>query len=352
MTIENIAQSRVTKRGNVHAEAGNRQVTTIDILPDDVFLEIFYLCRVYESGSLFYSTVPHVELAQIGPGVPKMAIYHICISTPSRFEASLYVWKPVWENLGYKSAFLIDIDDGSTCIHNLDKCPTPDDVQNIIAAFAEPDRVQHINLNITHSLSVLLAMIAVNEPFPALVHLFLSSAESFVPAVKLPDGFLGGSAPSLQLFRTSGIPFPALPRLLSSTNNLVYFQLDDIPPSGYISPQEMAAGLPTLTRLEFFSIEFSSYHSSPTGDVTLPETRVVLPALVSFEFAGNDKYLEHFVAQIDTPRLEFLGITYFCQIGFQIPQLFQFIGRSTNFKRKLFLLADAQILIDEEVSWT
>ncbi|KAH9160014.1 hypothetical protein EDB89DRAFT_1915308 [Lactarius sanguifluus] len=321
MTIENIAQSRVTKRGNVHAEAGNRQVTTIDILPDDVFLEIFYLCRVDESGSLFYSTVPHVELAQIGP-------------------ASLYVWKPVWENLGYKSAFLIDIDDGSTCIHNLDKCPTPDDVQNIIAAFAEPDRVQHINLNITHSLSVLLAMIAVNEPFPALVHLFLSSAESFVPAVKLPDGFLGGSAPSLQLLRTSGIPFPALPRLLSSTNNLVYFQLDDIPPSGYISPQEMAAGLATLTRLEFFSIEFSSYHSSPTGDVTLPETRVVLPALVSFEFAGNDKYLEHFVAQIDTPRLEFLGITCF------------FHRSLDKFKRKLFLLADAQILIDEEVSWT
>ncbi|KAH9010267.1 hypothetical protein EDB84DRAFT_1135447 [Lactarius hengduanensis] len=106
----------------------------------------------------------------------------------------------------------------------------------------------------------------------------------------------------------------------------------------------MAAGLATLTRLEFFSIKVSSYHSSPTGDVTLPDTRVVLPALVSFEFAGNNKYLEHFVAQIDASRLEFLGITYFCQIGFQI-QLFQFIDRSTNFKR---ILADAQIPFDEE----
>ncbi|KAI9436882.1 hypothetical protein H4582DRAFT_364641, partial [Lactarius indigo] len=341
-----ITQSRLTTHGNVRAEAGNsRQATTIDILPDDVLLEIFYLCRMNESGRLIYLTWKWHRLAQVC-----RRWRYIIFASPRHLDLKLLFTygKPVWENLGYDSAFPIDIDYGSTCIHNVDRCPTPDDVQNITAAFAEPGRVRHINLNVTHLLSVLLAMIAVNEPFPVLEHLVLSSAESSVPAVKLPDGFLGGSAPSLQLFRSSGIPFPGLPRLLSSTNNLVYLRLDDIPPSGYISPQVMAAGLATLTRLEFFSIEFSSYRSAPTGDATLPETRIVLPALVSFEFAGNSKYLEHFVAQIDTPRLEFLGIMYFCQTGFQIPQLFQFIDRSTNFKRRLSLLADARILFDED----
>ncbi|KAH9015694.1 hypothetical protein EDB85DRAFT_2024330 [Lactarius pseudohatsudake] len=87
MTIENIAQSRVTKHGNVHAEAGNRQVTKIDILPDDVFLEIFYLCRVDESGRLIYPTWNWHRLAQV------CRRWRYIISTPSRFEASLYVWE-------------------------------------------------------------------------------------------------------------------------------------------------------------------------------------------------------------------------------------------------------------------
>lgn len=346
LTIEHITQSRLTKHGKVHAEAESpRQAKTIDILPDDVFLNIFYLCRLDESGRPICSTWKWHRPAQVC-----RRWRYIIFASPRHLDLKLHFTygKPVWENLGYQSTFPIAIDYGITSYHNLDKCPTPDDVQNIVAAFAEPNRVDRIDLDITRPLSVLLAAIAVNEPFPALEHLVLSAAESFVPIVKLPDGFLGGSAPSLQFFHLSGIPFPALPMLLSSTNNLVYLQLDDIPPSGYISPEAMAAGLAPLTQLEFLSIEFSSYRSAPTGDSTLPERRVVLPSLVSFDFAGNSKYLEHFVVQIDTPRLGFLGITHSCQIEYRIPQLFQFIDRSTNFKRKLSLLADAQIHFEEE----
>ncbi|KAH9025637.1 hypothetical protein EDB85DRAFT_1981860 [Lactarius pseudohatsudake] len=73
MTIENIAQSRVTKHGNVQAEAGNRQ--------------IFHLCRVDESGYLIYPTWNWHRLAQV------CRRWRYIISTPSRFEASLYVWE-------------------------------------------------------------------------------------------------------------------------------------------------------------------------------------------------------------------------------------------------------------------
>ena len=256
--------------------------------------------------------------------------------------------KPVWKNLGYLSAFPIAIDYASTDIHNPVKPPTPDDVQNIIAALADPNRVHLIDFDVTNELLELLAVITMDEQFPALKRLVLCATEPLVPALKLPDGFLCGCAPSLQFFHLTGIPFPALPRLLSSANNLVFLQLDDIPRTGYISPEAMIAGLAMLTNLEYLSIGFLSFLCAPIGDATPLETRVVLPALLSLDFAGNSKYLEHFVAQIDTPRLDFLGMTYLCPTGFQIPQLFQFIDRSTNFNRKLSQLTHAQILFGEE----
>ena len=58
-----------------------------------------------------------------------------------------------------------------------------------------------------------------------------------------------------------------------------------------------------------------------------PPTRVVLPALTFFGFRGASEYLEDLVAQIDTPRLAFIRITYFNQLVFQVPRLFRFIGR-------------------------
>ncbi len=60
------------------------------------------------------------------------------------------------------------------------------------------------------------------EPFPVLTVLQLMSMDQIhrnPPA--LPDEFLGGSAPCLQEIELDGIPFPALPTLLSLANDLV-----------------------------------------------------------------------------------------------------------------------------------
>ena len=40
----------------------------------------------------------------------------------------------------------------------------------------------------------------------------------------------------------------------------------------------------------------------------LPTTRAVLPALTRFPFTGLFEYFEDFVAQIDAPKLDRLGI--------------------------------------------
>ncbi|KAH9987634.1 hypothetical protein BJV74DRAFT_494834 [Russula compacta] len=63
-----------------------------------------------------------------------------------------------------------------------------------------------------------------------------------------------------------------------------------------------------------------------------PPTRAVLPALADFTFRGVSKYLEDFVARIDTPKLYRLKIFYFMDVKFEVPQLHQFIARTANIR--------------------
>ena len=119
------------------------------------------------------------------------------------------------------------------------------------------------------------------EPFPILQTLSLScNAEK--PLV-ISDTFLGGSAPRLQRIKLRRVPFPTLPKFLLSTRGLVELDLEDIPSTGYISPDVMAASLAMLTRLRSVSINFLSRRSFPKNLTTQcppPPTRTVLPALV------------------------------------------------------------------------
>lgn len=79
-------------------------------------------------------------------------------------------------------------------------------------------------------------MALMQKPFPALIHLNIQSdGES---ALTLADSFLGGSAPHLRSFYSSGILVPALQNVLLSANHLVYLELHDLPQSvGYISTE-------------------------------------------------------------------------------------------------------------------
>lgn len=59
---------------------------------------------------------------------------------------------------------------------------------------------------------------------------------------------------------------------------------------------------------------------------------IVLPALTRFVFGGDSEYyLEVLLAQIETPQVDDVGITYAMQ-EVQTHQLSQFIDRTANFK--------------------
>ena len=199
-------------------------------------------------------------------------------------------------------------------------------VDNAIAVLKHNDRVCRIDLHCFKTTPKKKIWAAMEVPFPELESLTLSSgASSYVPV--LPDSILGGSAPRLRDLSLSFIPFPALPKLLMSATHLVNLHLDNIPHSGYISPDSVATCLSVLTSLETFRLQFQ-FHPNPKSRRPFPLIRFVLPTLTMFWFKGMIKYLEEFMAQIDAPRLSCFSTKFFDEIYFDTPELNHFIIRT------------------------
>ena len=163
-------------------------------------------------------------------------------------------------------------------------------------------------------------------PFSALTYLSLESIDD--DELVLPDGFLGGSAPSLRTFLLKRIAFPALPKLLLSTTQLVTLRISSSSTTGYISPGVMAACLVSLPNLKQVTIKFPF----PSPDQLSPPlpTRAILPSLLSFRFKGVTQYLEDLLAQLDAPGLQTVSAT-FCDHVVHIPQFLRF----TNYAERL-----------------
>ena len=303
---------------------------TIDILPDDILLLIFlfdratsidglnginpkllswrwdrlvHVCRrwrvvVFASpNSLDLKIVcgpwTHVELTGVWPPLP------------------IVIWSSVYWPLGK------DYDFETAIVHY--------------------NRVCEVTLLCLSSLQLQRYASAMQEKFPALMHLKLSLASGYTDsAPALPDGFLGGYTPRLQSLELHSIPFPALPKLLLSATDLVRLFISNIPHFGYLSfsPEVIVTVLAALVNLKYFSIEFK-YPQSRSGwerRHTRKSTRIVLPALTDFVFYGLSEYLEDVLADIDVPLLESILITFFHQPIFDIPQLAQLMGRTTRFQ--------------------
>ncbi|KAH9167917.1 hypothetical protein EDB89DRAFT_1994747 [Lactarius sanguifluus] len=301
--------------------------STIHTLPDEILLEIFDFCRT-DSSAGWTLVRPVLEWHRLA---------HVCrrwrqivFSSPRRLDLQLICTyrTPVRKNLRRWPAFPINIDYSPS--GSLDsKSLAPYDKSNVIAALGHPDRVRRVRLTVT-KLQLKKMATVMQRPFPALTHLWLSSKDSNVPV--LDDSFLGGSAPCLEEICISGIPYPALPTLLSSTSDLVVLRLFDIPYNGGIAPEKLVACLAALTKLETLFIEFRGWHlriqSSP-----VPPTRSVFPALTTFGTWTT------FVAQIDAPRLDDLRIFYIGPLNAQVTQfaqLAQFISRTADLKPARF----------------
>jgi hypothetical protein len=198
---------------------------------------------------------------------------------------------------------------------------------NIIAALGQGSRVCTVRLQLGGwQLKQVLA--SMQAPFPELTDLRLSTYDKTPPVI--PDSFLDGSAPRLQIFVLWGIPFPGLSNLLLSATHLVELRLLGISKSWCFSPDAMVASLSLLSSLEILDLEpeLQPPKSRPDWQSRSlhPPKRSILPVLRLFRFEGVAEFLELFATFIDAPQLKTLGITFFNnQIDFDCPRLAQFI---------------------------
>ncbi|KAI0249442.1 hypothetical protein BJV78DRAFT_1362871 [Lactifluus subvellereus] len=291
------------------------QRVTIGSLPDNVLLDMFDFYQ--EMANKWTDWLELVHVCRRWRYVVFASPYRLDLrfifgsSTPAR--EVLDVWPPIQ----------IIISD-----QNLSDQPHLDDGDNIIAALEHRDRVCDIELDELPSFLLERLATVTQEPFPVLTNIRLSCFDQAPPV--LPDTFLGGSAPRLQSLYLSGIPSPALPKLLLSARDLVSLTLYRIPHTGYISPEAMVTCLSALTNLEWLTLEFESPSSRPDRGSQRPPplTRVDLPALTWLQLQGVSEYLEDFLARINTPVITTTTITFFNRVVFNIPQLFEFLSRT------------------------
>jgi hypothetical protein len=303
-----------------HTGTGKAIQEAIRMLTDNVLLEIFdHYRKNHNHHCRFHVWKWHI-LVQVC-----QKWRHIIFSSPRRLHLGIRctAGTPVRKLLDTWPAIPIVMDYYYYCLGSVVR---PNDEDNVIAVLEHPDRVCRIGIHLTR-LQLGKISAVMQEPFPVLTHLSISTRDGNAPVV--PGGFLGGSAPCLQEIELCGVPFPALPTLLLSASNLVVLQLENIPLAGYISPEVMVAHLAVLPRLKILQIELQSVISRPDQILLPPETRTFLPALRRLSLKGVCGYLEDFVARIDAPQLDTISIEYSDQAAdFGVHQLSGFINHS------------------------
>lgn len=217
---------------------------------------------------------------------------------------------------------------------------------NIFALLENSDRVCQISfMQVTYPQLFENVLKAMQEPFPELTDLVLWSHYHETTLV-LPDSFLGGFAPRLRNLFLNAILFPGLLKLLLSSTHLVSLSLSSIPHSEYFSPEEMVTVLSTLTSLESLCLELQSLRPLPNraNQHSPSSTRSALPVFTELRFSGPIEYLEDFMARINAPQLSTLDVAYPGQVGFDAPQLVEFICRTP----KLNVLENAYVIFGED----
>jgi hypothetical protein len=262
------------------------------------------------------------------------SLFHVCrrwrslvLASPRRLNLRLYCtpYTPAGDRLDVWPTLPLIIEGDMASSSGTD---------NVIAALGQSNRVYQVSLWELAGWQLEQVLAAMQVPFPELTDLQLFSRDE-TPRL-IPDSFLDRSAPRLQTFQLSGIPFPGFPRLHLSAAHLVHLRLFDIPHSGYISPEAIVALLSVLSSLEELHLGFRSPQSRPDPESRRPPPpkRSVIPALVVLVFTGVTEYLEDLVTFIDTPQLGEMAIMFFNQIDFDIPRLARFINRTFKLAKR------------------
>lgn len=294
----------------------------IDILPDDVLLEIFDLCR----GDNEDFTV----------GIWK-SLVHVCrrwrciiFASPRRLHLALQcdarttVWKllDTWPPLPITIRY------------------SPEGASkgkmNIMAAPGLHDRITGITFDRIQSSEELEGF--TDMRFSALTWLSLTCDRHRPPAPIFPESFLDGSTPQLRSFTSYNVAFVAFPKFVLSATRLVTLSLLSLRRSPFgvsLTPEVIASNLAALPTLKELAIGFKWWkHPESRSGLRDPprQTRIVLLALTHFRFEGDGEHLEDFVSRIDAPLLNKVNILSLDHVPRYVQQLHRLISGAESFK--------------------
>jgi hypothetical protein len=238
----------ITEFGGTPAGQLDQQVI-IGTLPDDILLEIFGFNLDESDEHEKWFTLTHVC----------QRWRRVVSASPRRLNLQLVCtgYTPPGIMLAEWPALPIHIERFDKSNRRTGRRMTMPEVNNILAALKHNNRVSKIKLKDDGNMQLRHSLAEIQEPFPMLDYLDIrdhTKLYSRVPAI-LPDSFLGGSAPLLVHLGLVHIPFPGLPKLLSSANHLVDIHLWDI---RYIPPDVMAASLSAMKHLQSLDIGFGT----------------------------------------------------------------------------------------------
>jgi len=224
---------------------------TINVLPDNTLLEIFdfYKDDTLESVALSWRWNLLTQVCRrwrhVVFGSPRRLDLRLVCRTTTPVSRLLHIWPPfpITVYLPYRPS-------------GVDK----NGVENIIAALERPDRISNIYIDDIRGPELEKLVTVLHEPLPVLTRFDLRSTDESVPV--LPETFLDGSVPRLHTFTLGGIPFPSFPKFILRFTHIANLDLNDIPNSGYISPEVMASCLTALLYpiSDFFPLDSDPLH--------------------------------------------------------------------------------------------
>jgi hypothetical protein len=235
------------------------------------------------------------------------------------------------------------------------KCdPTSGDEEGAFLALKQHDRVRRVRLSMpAASLQKLIEVM--DDEYPILEYMILAIGGppyDTSSILILPETL---QAPHLRHLTLSAFALPMGSRLLSTAVGLVSLCLYMDVQSTYFHPNALLHWISHMPQLETLVIAF--FLPVPNREIERQLTRmpiitpVILPNLHCFMFKGVSAYLEAFIYQITTPRLEKFDIDFFNQLTFSVPCLVQFLNtsyatESLRFDSARFWFEDERVLAE------
>ena len=315
----------------------------IHILDDDSLLHVFYFCRPFLFGE------DEDDDARLTGGRASwihgrwwFRLVHVCqrwrnviFGSPSYLALSLVCTygTPIADMLEHSPRLPLVID-YSDEYRDL----TAEDGKGAILALKQHDRVRGIRLCVpTTTLQGLI--MAMDEEYPILEYLIIERQYGDCSILEFSKTL---QTPHLRLLSLVGFALPIESRLLTTAVRLITLCLTMTGSSTYPHPNTLLQWLSFMPQLETLAIGFFDFIAFPglgiyrrltDTPIATPVTRpVTLPKLHRFKFRGDIPFVEAFVPQITTPRLDKLVIIFSKQLTVSVPHLVQFMNTTESLR--------------------